>query len=133
MEVMRSSIYFIMEERRSWGSKGNMNLMVWVLWEVVSECEFVMIHLPCLSFKQYVLLQASEMMKSFTLFDFHLSLENNMSTAFSRSAAKCIITNSYSLVTLLRIEREIKLIFGYFYIEALGEAKFNYGEIVGFN
>ena len=45
---MRSSIYFIMEERRSWGSKENMNLMVWVLWEVVSECEFVMIHLPFL-------------------------------------------------------------------------------------
>jgi len=56
--------------------------------EVVSEYKFVIIHFACLSFKQYVFLQASGMMKMLTAFDFHLSLGKNMGTAFSRSTAK---------------------------------------------
>jgi len=45
-----------------------------------------MMHLSCLSFKQHIFLQASEMMENLTLFDFHLSLGKNMSAAFSRAA-----------------------------------------------
>ena len=50
------------------------------------ECEFIVIHLACLSFKQHVVSQASGMMKSLTSFDFHLSLGKNIGAAFSRSA-----------------------------------------------
>ena len=53
----------------------------------MSEYKFVMMHLPCLSFMQHIFLQASEMMKSLTLFDFHLSLGKNIGAAFRRSAA----------------------------------------------
>jgi len=57
-----------------------------------------MIDFASLSFKQHIFLQASEMMKSLTSFDFHLSLGKNINATFSRSTAKCIITNEYSWV-----------------------------------
>jgi len=52
-----------------------------------------MIDFASLSFKQHIFLQASEMMKSLTSFDFHLSLGKNIDAAFSRSLAKSIIIN----------------------------------------
>jgi len=51
-------------------------------------------------------LQASEMMKSLTSFDFHLSLEKNVSAAFSRSAGK----HNFKLIfTIHFVEKVLKL------------------------
>jgi len=80
---------------------------------------------PCLSFKQYVFLQASGMMKMLTAFDFHLSLGKNMGTAFRRSAEK----HNYKLIFTVYFHEKIKtqLIFIDCFVEKLGQKSIFWG------
>jgi len=65
----------------------------------VGKYEFIIIHFSLPFLQAVYFLQASGMMKRLTAFVFHLSLGKNMGTAFSRSAGKWIIINSYSQYT----------------------------------